>query len=51
MKTFLVSITTQVEVEAFNEEDALESVEDAFGVGDTCGLKVLEFEVLDFTEL
>lgn len=37
----------EVEVPAFSEKDAIEAVEDVFGLGDTCGLQVTEFEVLD----
>lgn len=51
MNTYLVSVMLQVEVQAFNEEDAFEAVEDCFGPGDSCGLKVVEFEVNDHTEL
>lgn len=51
MNTYIVSVNLQVEVQAFSEEDALESVEDVFGLGDTCGLNVTEFTVDDHTKL
>jgi hypothetical protein len=41
----------QVEVEAFDEDDAAGAIEDCFGEGDTCGLMVQNVEVLDFEEL
>ncbi len=50
MKTYLVSIELQVEVQAFNKEDAFQAVEDVFGPGDANGLDVLEFEVLESVE-
>lgn len=40
-----------VEVEAFDEGDALEAVEDCFGQGEACGLNVLEFEINDHEQL
>ncbi len=51
MNTYFVSVNLQVEVNAFSQEDALDSVEDCFGVGDACGLQVVEFEIFDHTEL
>lgn len=47
MNSYRVSIALEVEVPAFSEQDALEAVEDVFGMGDTCGLEVVEFQVLD----
>ena len=41
----------QVEVEAFDEDDAAQAIQDCFGEGDACGLEVLNVEVLDFEEL
>lgn len=38
-----------VEVQAFDEIDAEEAVRDAFGLGDVCGIEVIESEVGDFT--
>lgn len=47
----MVSVMLQVEVEAFNSKDAVEVVEDCFGEGESCGLQVQDFEVLDFDRL
>lgn len=49
MKKFRYDVTLVVEVEAFNEIDAEEAVRDAFGLGEVCGLNVIESEVGDFT--
>lgn len=51
MNTYLVSVVLQVEVQAFDEGDALTAVEDCFGPGDSCGLKVTEFEINDHEQL
>lgn len=53
MKTtrFMYNVLLQVEVEAFDEDDAAQAIEDCFGEGDTCGLLVHSAEVLDFEEL
>ncbi len=48
---FLYSVLMQVEVEAFNESDATQAIQDCFGEGDSCGLLVHNTEVLDFEEL
>jgi hypothetical protein len=49
MRTFKYDVNLVVEVEAFNEIDAEEAVRDAFGLGDVCGLNVVESEVGSFT--
>lgn len=49
MKKFRYDVNLVVEVEAFNEIDAEEAVRDAFGLGDICGLEVIESEVGNFT--
>jgi hypothetical protein len=51
MNTYMVSVTLQVEVEAFDESDAREAVIDCFGEGDFCGVQVLDTEVTDFEQL
>ena len=51
MNTYLMSVVLQVEVQAFDEGDAFELVEDCFGRGETCGLKVMEFEISDHEQL
>jgi hypothetical protein len=50
MNKYIVSVNLQVEVEAFGKADAFEAVEDVFGVGDSCGLNVVEFDVLESVE-
>lgn len=47
METYLLTVTMQVEVQAYGIGDAFEAVEDCFGQGEACGLKVTEFEVTD----
>lgn len=49
MKTFRYDVSLVVEVQAFNEIDAEEAVRDAFGLGDVCGIEVVESEVGDYT--
>lgn len=51
MNTYVMSVVLQVEVQAFDEGDAFEAVEDCFGQGEACGLKVLEFEINDHEQL
>ena len=51
MRTFVYSVLMQVEVDAFDEDDASQAIQDCFGEGDACGLEVLNVEVLDFEEL
>lgn len=48
MKTFRYSISIVAEVEAFDEIDAEEAVRDAFGLGDVCGIEIVESEVGGF---
>lgn len=49
MNKFRYDLHLVVEVEAFSEIDAEEAVRDAFGLGETCGLDIVESEVGDFT--
>jgi hypothetical protein len=51
MKRFIYSVMVQVEVEAFDEDDAAQAIQDCFGEGDSCGLQVHSAEVLDYEEL
>jgi hypothetical protein len=51
MNTFMVSVVLQVEVEAFDESDARDAVEDCFGEGDFCGISVADCEVTDLEML
>ena len=48
MKKFRYDVSLVVEVEAFDEIDAEEAVRDAFGLGDMCGVMVVESEVGGF---
>lgn len=49
MKTFRYDVQLVVEIEAFSEIDAEEAVRDAFGLGDNCGVSIVESEVGEFT--
>jgi hypothetical protein len=49
MKVFRYEVNLVVEVPAFNEIDAEEAVRDAFGLGEVCGLEIVESEVGNFT--
>lgn len=49
MKTFKFSVDLVVEVQAPDQFDAAEAIRDAFGLGEVCGLNVIESEVGDFT--
>ena len=51
MKTYLVKVMVEVSVDAFNANDAQEAVRDYFGEGESCGLEVTDYEVLDLNEL
>lgn len=51
MNTYRVSVAIEVEVQAFDEGDALEAVQDCFGPGDQAGLKVTEYQLLDHEQL
>lgn len=44
MKTFRYQVILTVEVEAFDESDAFEALDDNFGVGEYNGLEVVERE-------
>lgn len=50
-KRFIYNLLLQVEVEAFDESDAAQAIDDCFGRGEVCGLEVKDLEVLDFEEL
>jgi hypothetical protein len=49
MRTFRYEVSLIVEVPAFSEIDAEEAVRDAFGLGEVCGLEIVESEVGNFT--
>jgi hypothetical protein len=44
MNKFKYEVTLTVEVEAFDESDAWEAIQDNFGIGDATGLTVLTCE-------
>lgn len=48
MKTYRYSVDLVVEVEAFDQFDAEDMIRDALGLGDVCGLEIVESEVGDF---
>lgn len=45
MNKFRYSVNLVVEVEAFDPIDAEEAVRDAFGLGDQCGVEIIESEI------
>lgn len=49
MRNYRYSVNLVVEVEAFDEFDAAEAVRDTFGLGDQCGIEIVESEVGEFT--
>lgn len=49
MNKFRYSVNLVVEVDAFDEIDAEDAVRDAFGLGDQCGIEIVESEVGEFT--
>lgn len=51
MRRFRFSLALEVEVEAFDDTDALEAVTDCFGAGENGDLLVTEFQVLDHEKL
>jgi hypothetical protein len=44
MNTYTYTVTLEVEVDAYDESDAWEAVDDAFGVGDQMGVRVTNCE-------
>lgn len=44
MNTYRYTIKLEVEVEAFDDSDAWDAVQDAFGVGEEMGVKVTDCE-------
>lgn len=50
MNTYKVTVAVEVEVESFDESDAVDLVEDAFGTGDYSGYKVTKFVVRNIQE-
>lgn len=50
MRKFKFAVSLMVEVEAFDHLDAEEIIRDTFGLGEDCGLTIVESEVGDFVE-
>jgi hypothetical protein len=44
MNTYQYEVTLKVEIEAFDESDAWDAVQDAFGAGSQPGINVIECE-------
>lgn len=44
METYKYTVKLTVEVEAFDESDAWDAVQDAFGIGEELGVKVTDCE-------
>lgn len=47
MDTFEYEVTLRVKVDAFDENDAWEMVQDAYGLGENCGTNVVDCEYKD----
>lgn len=47
MNTYKFTVLLQVEVDAYDESDAADAVQDVFGIGDSAGLDVTNFEVVE----
>lgn len=45
MNKYVLYVTLEVEVEAFDLADAIDAVHDAFGEGSTCGVDINKFKV------
>lgn len=45
MNEYELQVTLTVKVEAFDLEDAIDAVRDAFGEGSTCGVDIKRFKV------
>lgn len=45
MNKFKYKVSLIVTVDAFDEIDAEDAVRDVFGLGDTCGVEVVESEI------
>lgn len=51
MNTYEYRVMLSVQIEAFDERDAEDAIQDAFGEGEICGIIVRDFEVTDFEML
>jgi hypothetical protein len=45
MERYVLHVSLEVEVEAFDLADAIDAVHDAFGEGSTCGVDINSFKV------
>lgn len=45
MNKYELHVSLKVEVEAFDLDDAIDAVRDAFGEGSTCGVDINSFKV------
>jgi len=45
MNRFKYKVTLEVEVEAFDSTDALDAIQDVFGLGEQNGVEIVDFEV------
>jgi len=45
METYKYKVTLEVEVEAFDDSDAFDAIQDEFGIGDQNGITVTSCEV------
>lgn len=45
MNKYLLHVSLEVEVDAFDLADAIDAVQDAFGEGSTCGVNINKFKV------
>jgi hypothetical protein len=47
MNVYKYQVTLEVEVDAFDPGDAWEAVQDAFGLGENCGTRVVDCEYVE----
>jgi len=47
MKKFIYEVIMKLEIDAFDEGDAWDAVQDTFSVGDNLGVKVVDCEYRD----
>lgn len=50
METYTYEVRLTVEMEALDSSDAWEAVQDAFGLGDNCGVRVVDCEYTEITK-
>lgn len=47
MNTYTFTLEVKVEVEAYNEADAEDAVQDVFGRGEDCGITVTDLKITE----